>query len=104
MRAICFAFVMLSGLSLSSFATPLEEQALTKCPRRDPQSLRDCYIKLLRTFKGHPRERTRMDTRDAAVFCERVAGEHDSHFCGRFRSPRVGQWSTRLEPANVTSP
>ena len=78
MRAISFALVMLSGLSLSSFATPLEDQAFTLCPRRDPQSLRDCYIKLLKTFKGHRRERARMDPRDAAIFCERVAGEHDS--------------------------
>jgi len=103
MRAICFALVMLSGLPLPSFATPLEDQAFTICPKRDPQSLRDCYIKLLRTFKGHPRERARMDPRDAAVFCERAAGEHDFLFCGRFRSPLIGQWSTRLEPAGTAS-
>jgi hypothetical protein len=104
MRAICFALVMLSGLPVSSLATPLEDQAFTICPRRDPQLLRDCYINLLRTFKGHPRERARMDPRDAAVFCNRVAGEHDSRFCARFRSPSNNQWSTRLEAAGVALP
>jgi hypothetical protein len=97
MRAICFAFVMLPGLSLSSLATPLEDYAFTICPRRDLHSLQDCYIKLLRTFQGHPRERARMDPRDAAVFCERVAGEHDSRFCAKFRSSSNNQWTTRLE-------
>jgi hypothetical protein len=104
MRAICFVLVMLSGLPLSSFATPLEDQAFTLCPKRDPQSLRDCYIKLLRTFKGHPRERTRMDARDAAVFCDRVAGERDSGFCGRFRSPSNNSWQARLEAAGAALP
>jgi hypothetical protein len=104
MRAICFALVMLSGSSLSSFATPLEDHAFTICPGREPQSLRDCYIKLLKTFKGHPRELARMDRRDAAVFCEKVAGEHDSRFCGRFRGPSISQWSTRLEATAVTLP
>jgi hypothetical protein len=104
MRAICFALVMLSGLSLSSFATPLEDQAFTICPRREPQALGDCYIKLLKTFKGHPREQARMDYRDAAVFCERVAGEHDSRFCGRFRGPTDSRWPARLEAAGADLP
>lgn len=104
MRSICFALVMLSGLSLSSFATPLEDHAFTICPSRDPQSLRDCYIKLLRTFKGHPRELARMNPRDAAVFCERVAGERDYRFCGRFRGPPIGQWSTRVEVTGAALP
>jgi hypothetical protein len=97
MRAICFALVTLPGLSLSSLATPLEDHALTTCPRQDPQSLQDCYIKLLRTFQGHPRERARMDPRDASVFCKRAAGEHDSGFCARFRNPSSNGWTTRLE-------
>jgi hypothetical protein len=104
MRTICFVLVMLSGLSLSSFATPLEDQASTICQRRDPQSLRNCYLKLLRTFKGHPRELARMAPLDAAVFCNRVADESDSRFCGRFRSPANRQWSTQLEATSVASP
>jgi hypothetical protein len=104
MREICFVLVMLSGLSLSSFAAPLEDQASSICQRHDPQSLRNCYIKLLRTFKGHPRELARMAPRDAAVFCNRVADESDSRFCARFRGPANRQWSTQLEAASVASP
>jgi hypothetical protein len=104
MRAICFVLAILSGLSFSTFATPLEDRALTTCQRRDPQSLRDCYIKLLRTFKGHPRELARMDFRDIAVFCRSVADEHDSRVCSRFRSPAHKPWSTRLEETSVSLP
>ena len=98
MRAICFALVMLSGLSLSSIATPLEDQAFTICPRRDPKSLRDCYIELLRTFTGHPRERARMDPRDAAVFCERVAGERQR---GAGDDPHRGEARASASPVII---
>ena len=104
MRAICIVLVMLSGLSLSSFATPLEDRAFRICQRRDPRSLRDCYIKLLRTLKGRPRELARMDPRDAAVFCNRVADENESRFCRKFRGPANKPWSTQLQVTGVAAP
>jgi len=104
MRAICFVLVMLSGLSPSSFATPLEDRAFAICQTRDPQSLLDCYIKLLRTFKGHPRELARMDSRDAVVFCNRVAGENDSRFCRRYRGAGNKPWPARLEATGIALP
>ena len=104
MRAICVVIVMVSGLSLSSFATPLEDHVTATCQRRDPQSLRDCYIKLLRTFKGHPRELARMEPRDAAVFCRRVADENESRFCRKFRAPATKPWITQLQVTVVAAP
>jgi hypothetical protein len=104
MRAICLALVTLSGLWLPSFATPLEDRASSLCQKRDRQSLQDCYIKLLKTFKGHPRELVHMAPQDAAAFCDLVAGENDSRFCGRFGGPANKSWSTRLEATFTAFP
>lgn len=102
MRAICFLLLMLVGLSLPSFAAPLEDQSSSHCQRRDAQSLRDCYIKLLKTFIGHPRQLRRMDPRDATAFCDLVAGEIDARFCARIRGVVSRPWTTRLEATTAS--
>jgi hypothetical protein len=78
---VVLIIALLSTLPQHGSATPLEDRATAICPNRDAQSLQNCYVGVLKSFRGQLRERTRMDPQDAAAYCKYAAEPNDAQFC-----------------------
>ncbi|HEY5210517.1 MAG TPA: tetratricopeptide repeat protein [Stellaceae bacterium] len=61
--------------------TPLRKRAAATCRYRSGQQHEDCYIELLKGYRGHSQDLMRGDKRDSVAYCSHVAESNDGQLC-----------------------
>jgi hypothetical protein len=65
----------------STSITRLKSQAADSCNSPKDEDIEECYIELLKNYRGHPQDLLAGDARDAVTYCNNVAESNDSQFC-----------------------